>query len=137
MTFISSDKVRRINAFTILVLLEKLPVALSGGYFEELMRHTVYEVKGERVRIANPAMANAQKAAAFKDFETYSKRKGALREKQLYQDVRLDEFFKTAIGVISIAICATCDERRPVGEADCGCWTGTGISGNDKLIRSR
>ena len=97
MGFISSEKVRRINAFTILTLLPKLPVDLSVKYFEELMRHVVYETKSDKLRQDGPIQQ--KKTTIFKDFETFSKRKGLLREKQLYNEVKLAEYFRKQMSV--------------------------------------
>ena len=97
MNFISSDKVRRMNAFTILVLLSKLPTHLLLANFDELMKHVVFEVKSEKFK--NSKVQPVKFGMAFKDVENYSKRKGLLREKQLYQDMQLDVFFKAQIGV--------------------------------------
>lgn len=96
MSFISSDKVRRINAFTILTLLPRLPVDLAVKYFEELMRHVVFETKSDKLRQDTPVQ---KKTSIFKDFETFSRRKGALREKQLYNDVRLADYFRRQMTV--------------------------------------
>lgn len=97
MNFISSEKVRRLNAFAILVLLNNLPANLSTHYFEQFMRHVVFEVKSEKFRVSNQ---NNGKIHDFRDIESFSKRKGALREKQLYHDIQLDTFFKTQISVV-------------------------------------
>ena len=97
MNFISSDKVRRMNAFTVLLLLSKLPLDLLICHFEELMKHVVFEVKAEKFKQLKGQTGKF--GMAFKDVENYSKRKGLLREKQLYQEVQLDVFFKTQIAV--------------------------------------
>ena len=109
MSFLSSEKVRRLNALTILILLLKIPVEVSTKYFEPLMKNVVYEVKQERMKVAvNSSMANR----FSKRMEVFSKRKAALREKQLYQNVKLDEYFKTQMTVCLSAILAVCGEEQ-------------------------
>lgn len=96
MDFIHSDKVRRINALTILLVISKIPTDLVIRNFESLMKHVVFEARGEKIKKVSNEKMNTR---FLKKADLFSKRKAVLREKQLYQNIKLDVYFKVQMTV--------------------------------------